>query len=440
LIAPFDDIVNLQFGFDFYSWLTFIALNTPADGQNVIGRGPGAGGDSITKWEQYKQLPDVMLLPKGKPPAPQFEALPGSAPSDVAQHCGKRIEAGSLVIHLEAEDTYNQPFKSGPLIDQNGYNAYFVILMNEPMFRYILNNNLYSIKGQEAFKRRNEVDFGKFDREADEPKHAVDPNAPGIVNFPNGSADDDSPKHAESHTIGSIMIKASWKQLGPSDDPSKFHTNRAIIYTPGSADGTRPATCVAKTLGMVGFHIGHKTNGAHQWVWSTFEHVNNVPAQHDVDEHKISGQTRFNFYNPECNPSNCPANKTPPRPWDPATQPFPGGFRSQITRVIPITPSVANLNSAFRAILTNTVWENYMLVSTQWPSLQVCAQKAIPSTLPDPTCAPAPTYLANTTLETYSQGNVPLASSSCIACHGNATTHHKPATPSDFTFILEKAH
>ena len=50
----------------------------------------------------------------------------------------------------------------------------------------------------------------------------------------------------------------------------------------------------------------------------------------------------------------------------------------------------------------------------------------------DPTGVPAPTYLSNTTLETYSQGTTPLASSSCMACHGNATTKHVPATASDF--------
>jgi hypothetical protein len=60
-------------------------------------------------------------------------------------------------------------------------------------------------------------------------------------------------------------------------------------------------------------------------------------------------------------------------------------------------------------------------------------------------CAPAPTYLANTTLETYSQGTIPLASSSCIACHFNATTHpgvlphQREPVSSDFTYILEKA-
>ena len=65
-------------------------------------------------------------------------------------------------------------------------------------------------------------------------------------------------------------------------------------------------------------------------------------------------------------------------------------------------------------------------------------------------CAPAPPYLANSTLETYTQGTTPLASSSCMACHANATSFQpRPATgeasrspfnQSDFTFTLEKAH
>ena len=85
---------------------------------------------------------------------------------------------------------------------------------------------------------------------------------------------------------------------------------------------------------------------------------------------------------------------------------------------------------------------------------------------PDMTCSPAPTYLANSTLETYSQGEkpadrqgqygrppgfpaVPLATSSCIACHGNAVGFQRAASnreggrpnlnQSDFTFMLEKA-
>jgi hypothetical protein len=55
--------------------------------------------------------------------------------------------------------------------------------------------------------------------------------------------------------------------------------------------------------------------------------------------------------------------------------------------------------------------------------------------------------MANSTLETFSQGEVPQASSSCMACHGNATSYIRPRRPndiyfnqSDFTFMLEKAH
>jgi hypothetical protein len=109
-------------------------------------------------------------------------------------------------------------------------------------------------------------------------------------------------------------------------------------------------------------------------------------------------------------------------------------------------------------MLQNSVWKNYMLIRTQWPSAFACtslrSQNApAPQTdflkQPDMTCSPAPTFLANSTLETYSQGDVPIASSSCIACHGNAVGFQRSASnpqsgqanlsQSDFTFMLEKA-
>ena len=55
-----DGLVNLQHGFDFYSWLTFLALNAPADGSPIDKAKP----NTPTKWEQrsnFKQLLDVML-------------------------------------------------------------------------------------------------------------------------------------------------------------------------------------------------------------------------------------------------------------------------------------------------------------------------------------------------------------------------------------------
>src|SRR5262249_31933342 len=52
ITGPFgaNSLANRQRGFDFYSWLTFIAMNSPVDG-SLIGKGKMRGGDAKTKWE-----------------------------------------------------------------------------------------------------------------------------------------------------------------------------------------------------------------------------------------------------------------------------------------------------------------------------------------------------------------------------------------------------
>ena len=64
------------------------------------------------------------------------------------------------------------------------------------------------------------------------------------------------------------MIKASWKVLAGEDKPEKFHTIDALVYTPKKDHPKSEATCVPKKLGMIGFHVGHKTQFAPQWVWT----------------------------------------------------------------------------------------------------------------------------------------------------------------------------
>jgi hypothetical protein len=394
---------NLQRGFDFYSWLTFIAMNSPADG-TTIGKGPRPGGDAPTKWEDldnYRPLASVMLSNGAKPEW---------GTRIVPEPCKALDGPGKIVFQL-GEEAFNQPFKSGPLIDQDGNFALFNILMNHPMFDYISEHRLYSKAGQEQFDGRIEFPIGK--------NPTTDGNAQVVAG-----------------NMGAIMLKVSYRILDPEKDKElirQFHTADALIYFSGPpATRTGPA-CVEKMLGLIGFHVGHKTTFAPQWVWSSFEHVSNAPDASDIGTSRLLH--RYNFFNAAC--KGCPAvNNTPPQPWDPdTTLKFQGTYRSQVVRTKmlprPVLDEVADLNKAFHAILKDTVWENYMLLTTQWPSN--FASKT------DPNGAPAPTFLANTTLETYSQGHIPLASSSCMACHGNATTQHVPATPSDFTFILEKA-
>jgi hypothetical protein len=435
---------NRQRGFDFYSWLTFIALNSPADGSTIDKSAP----DTPTRWEDmtnFRQLLDVMLPLNMMPPVPdpkdakpledENEKVRLMPPACQAQY---RRGSGTMVIKM-IEETFNQPFKTGPLIDQSGHYALFDILMNKAMYNYILANHLYSQAGQrDQANSHLSIDF------------------PAGHNLPAPGIPGSDP--------GAIMIKVSWKILDPDEVNSKrFHMVNALVSLPKSAKSDAEPPCLPETLGLVGFHVVHKTLSRPQWIWSSFEHVDNVPEQREVDAGPLPHT--YSFYDRSCNASKCPVNETPPRPWDPdpASQlKFHGTFNSQIARVTPLTPETVSMNEAFQGLLKDTVWRNYMLISTQWPSGFPCA--IIRSTVsppnspqpqtdflkqPDMTCAPAPAILANSTLETYSQGDIPLASSSCMACHGNAVSYQtRPAdaktgdvyfNQSDFTFMLEKA-
>jgi hypothetical protein len=123
-----DSLANRQRGFDFYSWLTFLAMNSPADGKTTIGKGNRPGGDAKTKWEDlqnYRPLADVML-PGG--------AKPEWGKRIVPEAC-KKLDGPDKIIFQLGEEAFNQPFKTGPLIDQDGNYALFDILMNEPMYK-----------------------------------------------------------------------------------------------------------------------------------------------------------------------------------------------------------------------------------------------------------------------------------------------------------------
>jgi len=432
---------NLQRGFDFYSWRTFIALNSPADGTTPIEK---AKPDTPTLWEDmrsFKQLLDVML-----PPDQVAASWPTDRPGMEAERkrlmppaCQAVIDAhkemsGWMVVKM-IEESFNEPFKTGPLIDQDGRYAIFDILMNGRMFDYIKNNHLNTKAGQ------------------------ID-NASLMVDFPVGL--NSTPKTPNSD-IGAFMLKVSWKILSDKEIADKnFHMVKALVLTPPIPNGARE--CLPETLGLIGFHAVHKTGSRPQWIWTSFEHVKNVP---DIDEvNNLKPSDTFNFYKVHC--SACTVNATPPTPWDPDPAlklkfRRDDSFKSQIVRETPLTPAAKNMNAIFHSMLANSVWKNYMLISTQWPSNFPCTQAHLKGTpnpnpdftkpgtdftkQPDMTCSPAPTFMANSTLETYSQGDTPLASSSCIACHGNAVSYQRGASnlpsgklnQSDFTFILEKA-
>src|SRR5215831_15934247 len=127
-------IENRQRGFDFYSWLTFIALNSPAANRKGIAT---SQPDTPTVWERaslgradddsqnFMQLLDIML-PGGVKPEWGKKVVP---PACQSQHALKP----NLMIVKMIEESFNQPFKTGPLIDQRNNYAIFDILMNKVM-------------------------------------------------------------------------------------------------------------------------------------------------------------------------------------------------------------------------------------------------------------------------------------------------------------------
>jgi hypothetical protein len=395
----------LQVDFDIFSWNSFVALNWPAkmDGSPDPTRKPGADptGDNDTVWEHWIDSPSI-TLPPGQTPS-------YDAPQSIPAACRAQAAPGLRVLRQVGKtpglltDT-EQPFMTGPLIDQSKAYARFEIRVNRDMFNYILANRLYSKAGQQAFT--------------------------GTVKFPCGQT---------GQTVGAIMVKASWKILNAADNPAHFHTVNALVFTPG--DASNPAgTCAAQKVGLAGLHIAHKTANSPQWVWSTFEQRENAPSDTDVSSGKL--KSKYNFFDPKC--TSCAVNTAADPPWNPVLMDRPP---TQVVRVS-VIPSAAQKSAGdqnrtaqrlLARVSPKSVWSFYDLISTQWPADPGNANTCTANPA-DPAGNPAPVFLANSTMETFVQGKAEGVSSSCILCHNNAAMASGGSrVDSDFTYILQHA-
>lgn len=217
------------------------------------------------------------------------------------------------------------------------------------------------------------------------------------------------------------MVQAAWKVLGRSDDATRFHTVEALLYTPPQVRPQRAESCEQRTVGLVGLHIARKTETAPQWVWASFEQVDNAPTQGERPE------PYYNFHNGQCR--HCPVNVPPPEPWNPNRSDTP----TQVLRLTPLPASTVQMNSTYQTQLATqspaSVWQYYQLIGVQWPVVPGLGCAA-PLTMPE-LALPAPALLADTTLETYMQD-----ASSCMECHVNAAT--AAGMPTDFIQALTR--
>ncbi|WP_233262102.1 hypothetical protein [Vitiosangium sp. GDMCC 1.1324] len=106
------------------------------------------------------------------------------------------------------------------------------------------------------------------------------PNAlPKRIEFPPNAGSPDVPANALSGDE-SIEVKAAWREL--SDDlikSGRYHTAEALFYVKGTnhaGPGVSSPEPRVGTFGLVGLHILRKTKNYPAFIYTTFEHVDNL--------------------------------------------------------------------------------------------------------------------------------------------------------------------
>lgn len=430
-ILPADVKVPVsQFNFNNLAWQQFITLNWAADpalpGQpnpSVPPSAFGAPGDTTpVVWETYKESSEV-FLPGGAVPAPwnavrslpaAFAKIEGFAGLRATLRPGvkglisrSKFDGGPTLNLLDLGDIVEAGTGGAWLTAQPKMNNYLTLFekrLNQDEFNYIVQNQLYNATNQAPFVQ-----------------------SPGL-NLPDGSK-----AFATYGTAGAIEIKAAWIQL---DDPSvwpRFKTSRAYVSYPTAGGGQTPPALV--TVGLVGLHIIRKTPNAQQFVWSTFEHVNNDPSTTDLQNQTLKAW--YTYYNLNCNPETDYYGCTPNRRPVPGTDPYNAPV--QVVRTTPLSTSTVNnivtLNQNVWATIAaanpNSVFLNYQLVNTLWPNANttIPAGATIPLTKGNSQPPETQQPVASTILETYHQ-NI-----DCLTCHTNAAVASTTAARSEVVVL-----
>ena len=252
---------------------------------------------------------------------------------------------------------------------------------------------------------------------------------------------------------GAMELKLSWKELGKGDILERFLHVKAMIE---DANGVWQV----KDMGLVGMHVAVKTRIlAHLG-------VGDIRACGQCADQRSSGRARQPPSGAEGSflQRSQPADQTRQRAahadrdrcfrhstWDMSKVTYP----VQVTRVIPIPVAKEILNSEVQGILgkAGSVLQYYELIDTQWPTgtdpktgtapltpavtpgtpINYNAPNAVANKVPGDL---TPTFLTNSTMETYFQkGNQPatgqeegssfdttpvFATESCTGCHYSA--------------------
>ena len=380
-------VIMAQREFDILSWQAFLALNWP---QKAYGVPEPALNDPNGNplWSYWVPM-EKIFLPNGA--RPEYPWNPAKGGKEAAEN-GLALTMTKAAWRQEASSDDNFQAFSGPLVDQNGKWARYEALVDPEEFDYIFSNKLYSLDGQIAFSERN-IDHNEVDM----------PVNVGVQ------------KH------GAIEIKLAWKELGANDDRSRFYTKKVRV-TISAATAVSPQYRTTDA-GLVGMHIAMHTKSSPEWIWSTFEQIDNV-RRNPLEQ---GGMSHANFMNP--NLTNAPLNVLPAKNADCTNGVCQTWYENLTTTPVQVArvkvlmqpglnpldeklvDEVNALNSQVQELLhkKNSVFQYYELIGTQWPVHSNApafagGQGSAPESITNKTPGDVvPVFLVNTTMETYFQ-------------------------------------
>jgi hypothetical protein len=270
----------IGYGWDLFIYANWRALPGPGNrGVPDPSKPFGESGGPVV-WETWKNTSEV-YLPKGAVPAPWATAVP--VPAEVAKASISAADSGpdsgpdsgDYWQHM-TDDAQVDGFN---LLDTNDQKILYELLMDRDAFSYIRTNSLYNVQGQMRWA-----------------------STKGALNFP----------------WNAMEVKASWRWIDPKDTacPAASYFTTKAWYQVKDNNGN-PIAIRTGLMGLTGLHIISKA--LPNWVWITFENVNNAKC-------------------------------------------------TKVKRIIPIDPAVVAANQQMQKALQGTKWANYEMVGVQTSS------------------------------------------------------------------------
>jgi hypothetical protein len=384
------------------AWQQFVYMNWPAQASPSHGvpdpsASFGATNIQRTVWVSYDRPADIFVA---KPSALRRSAKITLRATD--EFLGNQVQfgstgqAGSLgwIVGRGTVKSTDGKLRFPPL-------TFYDIWVNNDEEQYIWGNKLQYAAGQTACAR-----------------------AKAGLQLPKGSGDIDCTGKPATYglNVGAAEIKAALLDMGPfpmkdgkpdlaaaskiAPTFSLFPVPVDLVYPAADKIGGTPiGTQPNRLVGLVGMHIIRKIPGAQRFLWSTFEHVDNVP-----DAGASPKPKEYTYFDPS---STAPPNQ-PPFPC-PSTGCNYGS--SQLTRLNPIDSiATSSTGSVWTKIAASSVFRNYELVQVQWQSRDFpLIPGAQPAVVNGDFMVPEFNgHAANMTLESFKQDTT------CVKCHAGA--------------------